>query len=203
MWMTGVNKADFIDKDGEPIPQFVAYFDRLHMLTSKDASVGQLMAADLGNFETSLRIYGQQAAIVTGFPARYFGLTTANPPSADAIRADEAELVRSAEDQNDEVGMTLGWTGALAYRFATDKVVEGNKVRVDWFDPATPTIAQREDALAKRRASGVLSRRGYWTELGWSDARIQQELQWMAEEAAADPELTLAAKLTSSNAPAA
>lgn len=201
MWMSGVAKGDFVDKNGKPIPQWEAYYDAIHTLTSKDASIGQLTAADLKNFETALSIYGKQASIVTGFPARFFGLTSVNPPSGDAIRGEEATLVTSVEDQNDEVGMTLGWAAALALRVATGESVSGNRVRVDWFDPATPTIAQREDALFKRRSAGVLSREGYWDELGWSEARKAKERAYLAAEAAADPELLIAQQLTSSNAP--
>jgi hypothetical protein len=202
MWMAGVTQDEFKDNDGKLRPQFEAYFDAIHTLTNANAKVGQLTAADLKNFETALTIYGKQAATVTGFPARYFGLTTTNPPSADAIRADEAELVRSVEDQNDEIGMTIGWAGALAYEFATGQEVTGNLVRVDWFDPATPTVAQREDALSKRRAQGVISREGYWDELGWSEARKAKEREYLAAEAQQDPELAIARSLTSANQPA-
>jgi hypothetical protein len=97
--------------------------------------------------------------------------------------------VESVESQNEEVGMTVGWVGGLMMRFATGEWVEGNRVRCDWFDPATPTVAQREDALAKRRAAGVLSREGYWDELGWSEARKAKERAYFAAEAA-DPVLT-------------
>jgi hypothetical protein len=202
MWMTGVAQGDFIDKNGKPIPQFEAYFDAIHTLTKEGAKIGQLTAADLKNFDTALTIYGKQAATVTGFPARYFGLTSVNPPSADGIRAEEAELVRSAEDQNEELGMTLGWTGALTYRLATGIEVPGNRVRVDWFDASTPTVAQREDALSKRRAGGVLSREGYWDELGWSEARKAKERAYFAEEGESDPELAAARALMNANGPA-
>lgn len=183
MWMTGVAKGDFIDGDGKPIPQFEAYFDAIHTLTKENAKVGQLSAADLKNFETALTIYGKQASVITGFPSRYWGLTTANPPAEGAIHADEAGLVRNVEAQNEQVGMTIGWMGALALRFATGDWVRGNQVRVDWFDPSTPTVSQREDALAKRRAAGVLSREGYWDELGWSEARKAKERAYLREEA--------------------
>ena len=182
MYMTGVAKGDFVDADGKPIPQFEAYFDAIHTITDPQGKVGQLSAADLKNFETALNVYGKQAAIVSGFPARYFGITSSNPPTEGAIRADEAGLVRSVEAQNDEVGMTLGWAGALAYRIATGDWVSGNRVRADWFDPGTPTVSQREDALAKRRAAGVLSREGYWDELGWSEARKAKERAYFAAE---------------------
>jgi hypothetical protein len=183
MYMTGVSRGDFIDSDGQPIPQFEAYFDAIHMLAKENSKVGQLDAADLKNFETSLNVYGKQASIVTGFPARYFGITSTNPPTEGAIRADEAQLVRGVEAQNEQVGTTLGWAGALALRFATGDWVPGNRVRVDWFDPATPTVSQREDALAKRRAAGVLSREGYWDELGWTEARKAKERAYFDAEA--------------------
>lgn len=183
MWMAGVAKGDFVDAEGKPVPQFEAYFDAIHTITNAQGKVGQLDAADLKNFDTALGIYGRQASIVTGFPARYFGIITSNPPAEGAIRADEASLTRSVEAQNDEVGMTLGWAGALALRFATGDTVKGNRVRVDWFDPSTPTVSQREDALAKRRAAGVLSREGYWDELGWTEARKAKERAYFADEA--------------------
>lgn len=195
MYMTGVAKGDFTDANGKLIPQFEAYFDAIHTLTSKDARVGQLSAADLKNFETAVQLYGKQASIVTGFPARYFGLTTTNPPAEGAIHADESSLTRSVEEQNEQVGTTLGWVGALAYRFAAGKWITGNRVRVDWFDPGTPTVSQREDALAKRRAAGVLSREGYWDELGWSEARKAKERAYLRAEAAesVDPYVALVA----------
>lgn len=183
MWMTGVAKGDFLDAQGNPIPQFEAYFDAIHMLTNSDGRIGQLMAADLKNFETSIRIYGQQASIVTGFPFYYWGLSTATPPAEGAIVADESRLIRRVEAQNTQVGMTLGWAGALAYRIAKSEWVTGNRVQVDWFDPATPTVAQREDALMKRRSQGVISREGYWDELGWSEARKDRERKYLREEA--------------------
>lgn len=182
MFMTGVKKGDFTDAEGNPIPMFEAYFDAIHMLTDAGAKVGQLTAADLKNFETALNIYGKQAALSYGFPGRYFGLTTTNPPAEGAIRADEVELVNLVEDKNEAEGMVLGWMGALALRFATGNWVEGNRVRVDYFDPGTPTFSQRADALVKMRSVGGISREGMWDELGWSEARKAKERQYLEDE---------------------
>lgn len=199
MFMTGVSKGDFLDSEGKPIPMFEAYFDAIHMLTKENAKVGQLTAADLKNFETALAIYGKQAAIVTGIPGRYFGLLTTNPPGEGAIRAEEATLIRSVEAQNEQVGMTLGWVGALALRFATGEWVEGNRVRVEWFDPATPTVAQRMDATVKAVQSGILPREGAWDELGYSEAKKDRLRGYFANEAA-DPILTAIANQAASDA---
>lgn len=182
MFMTGVAKGDFVDADGKPVPMFEAYFDAIHTLTKENAKVGQLTAADLKNFETSMKIYRDEASNVSGFPSDYFGNHTANPAAEGAIRANESRMVRSIEEQNEQVGMTLGWVGALALRFATGEWVEGNRVRVDWFDPATPTVAQRMDAIVKAKSADILSREGAWDELGWSEARKAKERAYFQAE---------------------
>lgn len=199
VWATGVTKGDFTDANGDPIPQFEAYYDVIKILSSKDAKWGQFTAAELKNFETAMRVYGTQAAVTYGFPARYFGITSSNPPTEGQTRADENDLINYVEDKNEAEGMVLGWMGALAYRFATGQWVEGNRVRTDYFDPATPSISQREDALSKRRSLGIISREGYWDELGWSEARKAKERQYLAEEAA-DPVLMAIANQAASDA---
>jgi len=184
MWMSGVDKKDFIDPvTNKMIPMFEAYFDAIHMLKETGAKVGQLTAADLKNFETALTVYGKQASTVYGFPARYFGIESSIPATEGAVIADEIQLVQSVEDKNEDEATTVGWVGGLAYRIATGDWVEGNRIRADHFDPATPTIAQREDALMKRRSQGVLSREGYWDELGWSEERKERERSYLEQEA--------------------
>lgn len=192
IWATGIAKGDFTDDKGQPVPQFEAYFDAIKILSSKDAKWGQFDAADLKNFETALNIYRTEAANVTGLPPRFFGLLSSQPPQEGGIKADEARLVRSIESQNTELGMSIGWVGGLALRFATGDWVEGNRVGADFFDPSTPTVSQREDALSKRLASGALSIEGYWDELGWSEARKSKEREYLRnqrEAEAADPVL--------------
>ena len=195
-WAVGVTQGDFVKADGTPIPAWEAYFNSVWMNKSKDVRLGQFSAADLKNFETQLNIYGRLAASVTGLPTRFFGLSTTNPPSADAIRAEEAQLVKFVERQNSQVGAVLGWTAALGLRFATGEWVDGSRIGVEWQDPATPTVAQREDALMKRKSQGVLSVQGYWDELGWSEQRKAKELEYLREEASGDPVFQAARDLT-------
>ena len=95
------------------------------------------------------------------------------------MKADEAQLVSRVEDQTTQLGVTLGWLGGLMWRFMTGEWLDGNAVTVDWFDASTPTVAQREDALMKRRSVGVLSREGYWDELGWGEPRKAKERQYL------------------------
>jgi hypothetical protein len=182
-WALGVSKGDFVNADGNPIPAWESYFSAIWASANKDAKLGQFTASDMKNFETMVNLYAQQASGLTGLPMRYFGQNTANPPSADGIRADESRLIRSAELQCTDEGDQLGWVFALSERFRTGEWVDGARIKVDYFDPATPTISALADSVQKQVASGLLSKRGAWTELGWSEARIEQELQWIADEA--------------------
>lgn len=196
----GVKRDDFVDKDGQPLPQWAAYFNSLWANGDKDVKVGQFVAASLANFETQINLYGRLAASATYLPAKYFGITTTNPPSADAIRAEEAQLVKFVERQNTQVTSVIGWTSAIAMRLVTGDWIDGSKVGVEWQDPSTPTIAQREDALMKRRSVGVLSRQGYWDELGWSEQRKSKEQAYLDEEAATDPLVTATRQLATPGA---
>lgn len=197
IWATGAASGDFTDDKGQLIPQFEAYYDVIKILGSDKAKWGQFDAADLKNFETALNIYRTEAANVTGFPVRFFGISANQPPTEGSVRSEESGMVRGIEAQNDELGTSIGWVGGLALRFATNEWVEGNRVRAEFFDPGTPTVSQREDALAKRHAAGVLSTEGYWDELGWSEARKAKEREYFRNqraEAAADPNLALIAQ---------
>lgn len=188
IFMTGVSRGDFMDANGKPIPQFEAYFDAIHMLSKAEGKVGQLTAADLKNFETAMSVYRAQMVTATGYPSWYFGDTTIQPPTEGSVVGSESRLLMSVQQENVEAGKTLGWAMGLAMRFATGEWVEGNRVKVEWHNPATPTIAQRADAVVKMRQSGIVSREGAWDELGWSEARKAKERAYFEAEAS-DPAL--------------
>ena len=99
------------------------------------------------------------------------------------------------ERKNRELGTFWGWVLALYERFRTGEWLErGDRISVEWHDPATPTIAQRTDALVKARQVDLLSRQGAWDEMGWSEERKQRELEYLAAELN-DPTAQLASNL--------
>lgn len=191
----GMARGDFVDREGNPLPKWAAYYNAIWATANKDAKFHQFTAADMKNFETQVNVYGRIASSVTYLPARYFGMTTTNPASEGAIDGEEAAFVKFVERQNRQVGQAVGWMAGLWTRFATGEWVDGSRIGVEWHNPGTPTIAQREDALMKRRSAGVLSRQGYWDELGWSEARKSKEQQYLDEEASSDPILGAARAL--------
>lgn len=176
-YVLGMSRGDFVDGQGNPIPAWEAYFNAIWANANKDAKVGQFSASDLSNFHKTVEHYGALLTGVYGLPPRYVGLSTVNPAAEGAIRAEEARLILNVEKKSALAGDGWGWVMGLSERFRTGEWVTGSRIKVDWFDPGTPTYAQRADALTKMYANGqgVLSREGVWEELGWSEARMQRE----------------------------
>lgn len=126
---------------------------------------------------------------VTGLPLRYLGQNSVNPAAEGAIRADESRLVLNVEDKNSTIGDGWAWVQGIVERFRTGEWPPANQIKTEWFDPGTPTFAQKADALTKLHGGGpILSREGTWDELGFSEPRKAKErAYWDAENA--DPYL--------------
>lgn len=184
-YAVGVTNNSFIDPaTGKPASAIKTYFNS--MLTSKNehAKFGQFSASDLSNFKTVIDLLSEQVSAVSGLPMRYFGQNTANPAAEGAIRADESRLVKNVELKNLVDGDAWSKVMALAYRIREGRDLNANLVRCDWNDPATPTQAQKADAISKLVAQGVVSREGAWDEMGWSEARKDKEREYFARELA-------------------
>lgn len=184
----GATKGDFVDsKTGQPLDTWQVYAGAVWALGNRDAKTFQFDAAALSNFHDTIRLYAQQASTVTGIPVKAFGIHSANPAAEGAIRAEENDGVKRVERQNADTGTAIGWALATAERFRTGEWMTGNQVKVEWHDPATPTFAQRADALQKLHGGGaIISREGAWDELGWSDARKDRERAYFDAEEALD-----------------
>ena len=183
-FVVGAQPKDFVAADGKTrLTQWESYMSSVWALANKDAKVGQLPGADLGNYHETLAMYGRLAASVTGFPSSYFGIFSSNPAAEGAIRAEEARLVKTVERSNAETGKALSWVIDTATRITSGQWPAGNSVRVEWQDPGTPTFAQRADALQKLAGGKpVLSREGVWDLLGRSEARKQRERDYLEAE---------------------
>ncbi len=187
-WVLGMSKGDFVDADGNPIPAWQSYFSAIWANQNDKATVGQFSASDLSNFHNTINHYAGLVAGITGLPMRYLGQNTANPPSADGIRADEARLVKRAERKMQSFGDQWGRVFAYYVRIRDGEWIDGNRIKVEWHDAATPTVAARADAVAKMKALGIYSREGAWDELGWSEPRKSRERAYFAAETPAAPE---------------
>lgn len=82
----------------------------------------------------------------------------------------------------------MGRVFAYYLRIRDGAWVDGNRIKVEWHDAATPTVAARADAIGKLKALGIYSREGAWDELGWSEPRKSRERAYFAAEALAAPD---------------
>ena len=185
-WVAGISKGDFVGPDGKPLPVWEAYFTAMMATANKDAKFGQFSASDLANFHKSVDALMSYCSAVLGLPVRYFGQQTVNPAAEGAIRADEARLITNVEAMNRFDGDSWVWVMGLYERFRTGEWTERNSIRALWENPATPTLAERADAMMKLYSQGVVSREGVWDEMGWDEARKDREKQYLEAEAA-DP----------------
>jgi hypothetical protein len=191
----GATKGDFVDANGEPLTTWQAYFGAVWALGNENAKTFQFDAADLKNFETIVHLYARLVSSVTGLPPVHFGFGTTNPPSADAIRSSESRLVKKCERKQRQ------WSGAweevmrLAHRFQNGGAASDPRfdaLETLWRDPATPTEAQRADAVVKLHQAGILPTEAAWEEMGYSAARIARLKNMRTEQTDSDLLGTLA-----------
>src|SRR5690606_15757506 len=174
-WAAGVAKNDFIDANGEMLPVWQAYFGAISATANKDAKFGQFSSSDMSNFETMMTLYAKQAAAVSGLRPDYFGLTSDQAASADAIRAGDTRLIKSVERDQVALGNAREEVMRLAVEMATGErppILE--ELECLWYDAGTPTYASRADAVVKLWAStnaqgkSLISTESALEELGWS-----------------------------------
>jgi hypothetical protein len=189
-YAAGMSQQDFTDPTtGEALTAWEAYFGAVWATANKDARFGQFSAADLSNFSKIVDHYASLVAGVTGLPMRYFGQNTANPPSADAIRADEARLIKTCERKSRAWGGSWERVMRLVRRFQTgawDPALLSMETL--WRDPATPTRAQTADAAVKLFQAGIISRRQARRDIGYTSVQIAN-MERDDDDEARDPAL--------------
>jgi hypothetical protein len=137
-----------------------------------------------------LKALANQVASVAGIPETYFGVSpTANPSSADAIRATEVRLIKKAERRCQMFG--LAWLDVarlvcLVRDGAAPPQLAGVSCR--WADPATPTAAAKADEASKLVGAGILPATSSVTldRIGLTDAEQKQ----VVADRAANPTTT-------------
>lgn len=181
-YVLGMSKGDFVDSSGTPIPAWESYFSAIWANQNTEAKVGQFTASSLSNFHDTVNHYARLVSALSGLPPHFLGFTSDNPASADAIRSSESRLVKRAELKQRQFGDSWGRVMAFSLRLRDGEWPDGRRIRTEWHDASTPTVAARTDAVVKLRAEGVLSREGVWDELGWSEARKDRERRYLEAE---------------------
>jgi hypothetical protein len=189
-YATGVQLPEKVDPlTGEPTGEidgdaFSPIAGRTWIAENADVRFGEFSGSDLSGFTNAIESLTSHLAALSGLPAAYFGLTTTNPASADAIRSSEATLVQKARRRQ------RAWGGAWeeAMRLAV-AIRDGrfdprlNRLETVWRDPESRTVAQTADAMTKLVAAGLVPIEQALEDIGYSPTQIERMKQMRRAEA--------------------
>jgi hypothetical protein len=157
----GLNVDDsmFEDEGGNPVSPWTSIMGRVWNIPANEdgqpaPDVKQFNPASPAPYLDQIQGYAQRVASEAGIPSTYFGIHTANPASADAIRAAESRLVKRAERRQASFGRSWLEVGRLAL-MVRDGVLPADydtSVSTKWRDAATPTRAAAADEAMKLTA---------------------------------------------------
>jgi hypothetical protein len=161
----GLNVDDsmFEDEGGNPVSPWTSIMGRVWNIPANEdgqpaPDVKQFSPASPAPYLDQVQGYANRVASEAGIPATYFGIHTANPASADAIRAQESRLVKRAERRQSSFGRSWLEVGRLALMVRDGSLPDDydTAVSTKWRDAATPTRAASADEATKLIASGIL-----------------------------------------------
>lgn len=151
-WGSGLNADDFVDEaTGKALDTYSMIAGRMWGTSNDKAKFGQFPEANLENFHATIKLLMQTIFIELGIPGTYLLFNGDNPPSADAIRASEAQLVKRAERKQQILGTRWEQVQRLMLLNMGDRQggERPEQIETIWRDPSTPTIAQKADAIVK------------------------------------------------------
>ncbi len=150
-----VEESAFQNPDGTPSSQWTAIQGRIWTLPpalegEQAPDVKQLTAASPTPYLDQIKGYATYVSAEAGIPVTQFGFATDNPPSADAIRAQEARLVKRAERRQTTFGRAWLEVGRLALLIRDGEVPDTfSGITAKWRDAATPTRSAAADEALK------------------------------------------------------
>lgn len=187
-WGTGLNESDFVDEaTGKALNTFSMIAGRMWGTSAsrKDAEFGQFPEADLANFHNTIKLLMQIIAMELGLPAHYLLFQGDNPPSADAIRSSESELVKRALRKQTYLGDAWETVQRLVLlELGRPEDAKPRMIETLWRDPSTPTIAQKADAIVKlvqakdNSGRSILPLEQAREDLGYTEIQQERMADW-------------------------
>lgn len=171
-WAFGLKRDDFVDANGNKKSAWAFTKGRLWANENSNVKVGQFPEADLKNFHDSIRLLAQLASQLLALPDDYMSFTSDNPPSADALRAAESRMVKRVERKHTYFGGTWEEVMRLTQRIKTGAFdPKARSLETVWRNPATPTVAQKADAIVKLHADGIIPIEQARIDMGYTPAQ--------------------------------
>ncbi|OQM82032.1 phage portal protein [Rhodococcus sp. 66b] len=186
-WAFGLKQSDFVDKNGNQLSAWSKVKSRLWANENPNIKVGQFDEADLKVFHDTIKLLAQLTSQMAALPPHYMGFNSDNPPSADAMRSSESQLVKRIERKHTFLGGAWEEAQRINLMFMRNKAeLEPNDYQLEtvWRDPSTPTVSQKADAAQKKYESGIVPLEQTRIDLGYS-ATQRKQMKKMDEEASA------------------
>ena len=161
-YVLGATEDAFKNSDGSSRTAWETYLDKMFALERDEEgqipTVGEFKASDPSTFTKLIDTYTKIMSGLTSLPPHYLGLTSdGNPASADAIRSEEARLVKRVQRKMLAFGEAWEDTLRLALLVRDGSLPDGaHRMETDWADPNTPTMAQTSDAITKQVMAGSI-----------------------------------------------
>ncbi|WP_329177821.1 phage portal protein [Streptomyces sp. NBC_01477] len=186
----GFDEEDFTDEQGNAVSMWSRLAGRI-WATAKNrksgedgdgADVIQFPEAQLTNFHETINALARLVASLAGMPPHFMGLSTDNPPSADAIKASEIRLIKRAERRQRAFGGGHEAANRLVLRLING-VWDPRALSLEtvWRDPSTPTQAQKADAAVKLVQQGIIPVEQAREDLGYTAVQ-RERMRQMDEE---------------------
>ncbi|MFI6238349.1 phage portal protein [Micromonospora sp. NPDC050795] len=201
-WAVGVKAEDFVDENGNPLSTWSSIAGRLWANEDPNVKMGQFPEADLAVFHNTIRMLAQVAAQQLALPPHYMAFTGDNPTSADAIRSAETQLVKRVERKQTYLGGAWEDVMRLVLRIQTGEWDErARSLETMWRDPATPTVAQKADAIQKLTGGApILPVEMAREDMGYTPEQRRRMAEMDDRVAARDPVLEIARSLPAGQA---
>jgi len=150
-----------------------AYAAKILFAPDHRTQFGTFDVATLDNYISAITMLMQHAAAIAALPPYYLTLPTANPTSADAIRAAEQRLTAKAEQRQRQ------WSGAYADLMRLALTIRDGRpytglIETQWRSAAPATLAQTADAEAKLVGAGIVDRATALAALGYTPLDIER-----------------------------
>jgi hypothetical protein len=181
-WVTGLLPDSRLTyEQAEEVAQAIktqwetAYAAKILIAPDHRTEFGSFEVAALDNYQTAITLLTQQVAALAALPPYYLTLNTANPTSADSIRASEARLTAKAERQQRLWGPAFADLMRLAVLVRDGRPDPRlRRLTTQWASAAPSTLAQTADAEAKLVGAGIVDRQTALLSLGYTPLDVER-----------------------------
>jgi hypothetical protein len=153
-WATGL-EIPIDPTTGKEVEPFRAALDRLWISEDTETRFGSFDSTDMTPYIRAKDAVVAEIAAISRVPSSYFVQSElANPPSAQALEAAEANLISKVRERQMGYGRAWEHVVSLVLLASGDRRASESDIEVIWKDPRTRSESQVLDAASKMKAIG-------------------------------------------------